>query len=115
MDFLTIDGTPVAVARDSAELSADVVGERARAFDGTLRSTQRAVKRRWKLSTPPLLAAEAEALWTRLTAFAAPRRCAGEMIGGTTEVECEVEVGSVKYIAGPGAARQSFEFTLVEV
>lgn len=114
MEFLTIDGTAVAVARDSAELSAEVVGERARAFDGTLRSTQRALKRRWKVSTPPLEPADASALWNSLTTFAAPRICGGEMIGDAT-VECEVELGSVKYVAGAGATRRSFELTLVEV
>lgn len=113
MAFLTIDGTPVDVDRENADLQFDLVGERVRAFDGTMRSTQRAVKRRWHVITAPIPAAQAEALRLSLVDPAAPRVADGQMTGGA--VQCEVELGRIKFISTTAGPLATVEFTLDEV
>jgi hypothetical protein len=114
MAFLTIDGTAVDVDRENADLQFDLVGERARAFDGTMRSTQRAVKRRWHVITPPIPAAQAEALRLSLVDPAAPRAVGGQMTGGQA-VQCEVELGRIKFVSTTAGPLATVEFTLDEV
>jgi hypothetical protein len=116
MPFLTINGVPVAIATGSAQLQTEVMGDRARAFDGTLRSTQQGFKRRWQVTTAPLPPAESNALQRTLVPgdpYGAPLACAGDMLGG--EVECEAELGSVSFVGVAGGHRQAVEFTLIEV
>ncbi|MFN7130869.1 MAG: hypothetical protein ACK4N5_02225 [Myxococcales bacterium] len=62
MPFLTIAGVTIPVAAKEASESQVLIGEKARAFDGSLRSMIRARKREWALQTPVLARASAEAI-----------------------------------------------------
>jgi hypothetical protein len=62
-DLLTLNDIPIPVAADSfGEDAPQVIGEDVRAFDGSLRSTEIAVKRVWRGRTTPKLQLEREAL-----------------------------------------------------
>ncbi len=112
MPFLVVNNQTVQVAVGGASEQIEVVGDRARAFDGTLRTTRRASKRKWQVKTPPLTAADAQTLRTLLMA-APPLTCGGDMVG--TAVACDAEVTGIEYVAAGGGTRQAFEFTLHEV
>jgi hypothetical protein len=54
MPFITVNGLQLGILNDNADESNDIIGERERAFSGTLLSSVRAVKRSWALKTEPL-------------------------------------------------------------
>lgn len=112
MPFLVVNNQAVPVAVGGASEQIEVVGDRARAFDGTLRSTRRATKRKWQVKTAPLPMTDAHALRTILLG-APPLTCAGELLGSA--VACDAEVTGIEYVAAAGGARQAIEFTLHEV
>ena len=62
MAFLELNGWTVPVAAGSVSEEPVEIGERDRAFDGTYRSSIRAVKRRWRMKTVPMIRSDAEAL-----------------------------------------------------
>lgn len=62
MPFLAINGWTISVSAQSGAESPEVIGDSARAFDGTLTSQIRAHKRAWKLKTIPLIQEDAFAL-----------------------------------------------------
>ena len=112
MPFLVVNNQMVPVAVGGASEEIEIVGDRARAFDGTMRSTRRSVKRRWKVKTPPLSLTDARGLRTFL--LATPQmQCEGDLLGGP--VRCDVEVTNAEFVAVSGGARQAVEFTLHEV
>lgn len=117
MPFLTIGTTPpvtVPVAPDGANLEYEMIGDRARAFDGTMRSVRRGTKRRWQIKTALLTAGEASTILGALGS--APLTCGGDLMGGgTTTVNCDPEVKSVHFTPTAGADRRTIEFTLHEV
>jgi hypothetical protein len=111
MAFLIVNGITVPVAVDGAQVEMELIGDRARAFDGTMRSTRRATKRRWKVKTAPM--ASADALLTSLLA-APPIACSGDLLGAS--LSCDAEVTSVTYSPAPGGlSRRAIEFILHEV
>lgn len=112
MPFLVVNNVTVPVAVDGASEEIELVGDRARAFDGTLRSTRRASKRKWQVKTAPMATADAQALRAVLT-NAPPLTCTGDLMGGT--VPCDAEVTGVEYVANGAKSRQAFEFILHEV
>jgi hypothetical protein len=61
-DFLRVNGVPLAVSVESAELRPEVVGESGRAVDGTFFAQRTAIKRAYEASTAPLTAQEALAV-----------------------------------------------------
>lgn len=62
MPFLTINNVTVSVDAKSGDRKWKEIGDRDRAFDGTLRSTRQALKRSWEFVSNPLPLAEADAL-----------------------------------------------------
>lgn len=63
MAFLTINGIDVEVAASSPPAAtSEEVGERVRAFDGTLRVSRHAIKLSYEFTTPPMSRADATAL-----------------------------------------------------
>lgn len=63
MAFLTINGIDVEVAAATPPTAGiEEVGERVRAFDGTLRVSRHALKQSFEFTTPPMLRADATAL-----------------------------------------------------
>jgi hypothetical protein len=114
MAFLIVNGQTVPVAVDGASMEVELIGDRARAFDGTMRSVRRATKRRWKVKTTPMTLAETTQLTTTLTTAAPPIACSGDLLGGT--VSCDGEITSVVFSPAPsGVPRRAVEFILHEV
>lgn len=60
MAFVTLNGLYVPIEADSVTVDRQLIGEKERAFDGTMLEDRRAFKRTWTLSTCPLTCAEAE-------------------------------------------------------
>jgi hypothetical protein len=113
MAFLIVNGQTVPVAVDGASMEQELIGDRARAFDGTMRSTRRATKRRWKVKTTPMTSAEATLLTTSLL-NTPPVTCSGDLLGGS--VPCDPEITSVVFSPAPGGVpRRAVEFVLHEV
>lgn len=96
-NFLTFNGTPIPILRDGAKKRPPArVGDSARAYDGTLRSTVSAVKREWDVKTGPLLAADEAAIRAIINADAEVT-VAGDAIGGS--LTCMVEDNGSDYIS----------------
>lgn len=112
MPFLIVSTQTVPVAVGGASEEIEIIGDRARAFDGTMRSTRRATKRKWKVKTAPMASADAAALRNRLLA-APPLTCSGDFLGGT--VGCDAEITGIEFVAAAGTERQAIEFILHEV
>lgn len=94
--FLSVAGITVHTARTQAVETIDRIGSSSRAYAGNLRSTVRAEKRTWKITTTPMLTADSTTLRAAV-ALAAQVTCSGNMLGGS--VTCEVEVVDGQYIA----------------
>ncbi|MDB4948898.1 MAG: hypothetical protein JWM27_1547 [Gemmatimonadetes bacterium] len=111
MAFLIVGSVTVPVAVDGASMEVEQVGDRARAFDGTMRSTRRATKHRWKVKTAAM--ASPDTLLTTLLG-PPPIPCSGDLLGGS--VQCDAEVTAVVFSPAPGGtARRTVEFILHEV
>lgn len=60
MPALAVNGVPVGVLDGSASLAVEEIGEKTRAFDGSMRSSRRATKRTLSIEVPMLVPADAE-------------------------------------------------------
>jgi hypothetical protein len=119
MAFLVIAGITVHIARGQAVESIERIGTAPgfRAYAGNLRSAVRAEKRSWKVTSTPMIAADATTLRAAV-ALAAQVACSGNALGGT--VTCEVEVNDSPYLATATTAdgfnfRRVLALTLREV
>ena len=110
MSFLVIAGTTVKVARTSAAETIERIGTSSRAYAGNLRSTVRSEKRTWKVTTTPMIAADAATLRAAI-ALAAQVTCTGNMLGGS--VTCEVEMTDGPYVGGNPADGNGFRRALL--
>lgn len=109
MAFLVVAGITVKVARGQATETIERIGSSSRAYAGNLRSTVRAEKRAWKVTTTPMTAADCATLKAAVT-LAAQVSCSGDMIG--TTLTCEVEISDGPYIAGNPVDGLHFRRTL---
>lgn len=107
MSFLVVGGVTVPVRE--ADTSYQEIGERERAFDGTMRSTIRARKRVWTVHTVP--SAGIPAIYTALIA-APPVSCSGTLLGGA--VNCYPEVSSRAPLKAANGVYESLSFSLHE-
>lgn len=112
MSFLVVGGITVPIAASSTPSRSDEeIGDRQRAFDGTMRQTVIAVKHNHAGETKPLLKVDADALVTALQATP-PITCSGDWLGASGSYFAQVteyrgvKVGSV--------ARVVVAFTLME-
>lgn len=98
MPFLTIGTyTDVPIAIDGArQVESELVGEIERAFAGNLRSTVRAAKRVWEVTTGALSLTEANQLRSQAS-FTAAVNCSGDLMTGAT-VSCFVTITESEYI-----------------
>lgn len=110
MAFLIVGGVTVKVATGSPSRSVYEVGDRARAFDGTMLSRVRARKKEWTITTVPLLQADATTLETALNG-ALPVACSGDLTGAVNAHPVVTEVTPVKI---NGAFRVIVSFTISE-
>ncbi len=115
MAFLTIPtfgDVPVAMDPSAARREKDhEVGERRRAYDGTMHTSIRGRKRSWNIRTPPLLRATADSLYSALEATP-PLACSGDLLGGA--VSCHYESGGADHPRKQTGEHQVVEFTLHE-
>ena len=101
MPYLTIGATDVDVAADGVSEEVQNIGDRYRAFDGTMRSTVRAYKSVWTVQTVPMARATADTLQGVLEG-SQPISCSGDLLGGT--VSCHVEPLGTQAVAGAAGA-----------
>lgn len=94
MAFLVIAGTTIPCMEGSATERIVRIGSSFRAYAGNLRSTVRAEKREWQVTTH-FLSNTASAALKAAVALAAQVTCSGDLLGGS--VTCEVEVGDGSY------------------
>ena len=117
-DFLTVeDGTngpvDIPVALGQADSSRDfVIGERTRAWNGSGRSTEQTVKRRWNVTTPPVDAATIATLRAILVP-GAPLTIGGALFG-TSTITAFVDIERETYIATPGSFLTQLSLTIAE-
>lgn len=115
MAFLDIDDTDIPVWDQGAEETIETIGERVRAFDGTLLSSVIAEKSSWTFETPFLVVSEINAI---KALFAFGRTCIvnGEAVGGDdVDLPCKGTVNSVQYHNDAPDFKQSIRFTLQQV
>ena len=112
---LTINGTRVSVTtQDGARASEVVVGDMARAFDGTLLRTDLQIrKQEWPLVTTPLTQTEADALLVQLR-LTTPLTCSGDLFRAATLL-CHAVVKDRRTVRTSDSLREVVEFDLLEI
>lgn len=111
MPFLVVGGVTVNVATDASSRTVQEIGDRARAFDGTMRSTVRARKKAWSFTTVPMTDAAASTLETALNGTL-PVAVSGDITGS---VNTHPEVTGREDVAISGGFNVVLSFTLHEV
>lgn len=95
--YVEIDGNRYEVLADGAEQTQGTqIGQRKRAFDGTMRSSERANKREWKFS---LLFMDNAGIDTLQSNIALGRivPCGGPLMG-VTDLDCMVLITSAPFV-----------------
>lgn len=96
MSFLTVSAIEIPIQATGADQDEPLrIGEQVPAFSGRLRSSVRAVKRRWSFTTGPMTAAEVTTLESAI-ALDAEVTCAGDALGGS--VTCQVRITRKSYL-----------------
>jgi len=108
MPFLVVGGVTASVARESVSRETIEIGDRARAFDGTMRSTIRSRKYRWTARTSPLTQADADTFIAALNG-ALPVECSGDWTGA---VNTHPEVLGTDHIGAGSSYRIIVAFAL---
>lgn len=108
MPYHVVGGVTVSVAASSE--SVEEVGDRGRAFDGTLRSTIRARKKEWTISTVPMTQADATTLETALNGTL-PVACSGDLTG---TVNTHPVITGKEYVMVSGSYRVVTSYLLKE-
>lgn len=106
MAFLTIGGLTVEITEDGAEEGEPIrEGERVRAFDNSLLSTESTtVKRAWTFTTRPLTFVEHEALRAIVDAGGLVA-CGGDALGGAVACGVRVTRSTFRRTKGGGFTR----------
>jgi hypothetical protein len=114
MAFLTIAGTTIGVSVSSAtQKESTRIGSDSRAYSGAYRSTVRAEKRVWEVTTKHLSTSEEAALRTA-TALGAQVTVNGDMVSNVA-VTCRVFVGEARYVAVKGGRKRVVTLRIEEV
>jgi hypothetical protein len=92
MAFLTINGVDVS-CEQGGETDPEWIGASTRAWDGTLRTSERSKKRKWKARSQLLLLAPANVL-EAMIGMGAILPCTGDLFKGLT-VSCQVKYSAV--------------------
>jgi hypothetical protein len=113
MAFLTLDGTDIRVQTSGAvENEPTLIGESARAFDGSYRSGVRAAKRTWTFTLASGLVADLAAIKT-LIGLEDTLTATGEFIGGET-IDVIARLGPVPYSPDGVTVRRAATLTVIE-
>jgi hypothetical protein len=115
MPFLTVGGTTVDVSAtgSSAERAPKMIGTRARAFNGSLISTERSRKREWEFVTSLVTQATFETLETAV-ANGAFVDCSGDALSGDT-ISCRVTITEAGFTTLGSDHRRTLTLLLEEV
>lgn len=114
MAFLTVAGTTVPVSPSGCDTKVVTIGDVAtRAFDGTMRSTERTTKREWSITTAPMTSTLADALVTALGTGAAIS-ANGDVVNNVA-TSCFRQLTGRKAVTVKGGHRDVLTFTLLEV
>lgn len=114
MPFLTLPtfgDVPVGMDAGAAVLEYDEVGGRERAMDGTMHSSVRTQKRRWRVATTWVSRANGDSILSVLTGTQ-PLACSGDLLGGS--VTCHAEIQSIRHRKFSAGEFQQIEFVLHE-
>ena len=114
MAFLTlptVGDVPVDLDDGSAEMEWDEVGERSRAFDGTMHVTVRDWKRRWRVRLVRVVRASGDSIVSALQGTP-PLACSGDLLGGA--VNCIPELVRARHPKHADGEYQILEFILHE-
>ncbi len=110
MAFLVVGGVTVPVAIGSPSRNVVEIGDRARAFNGTMLSRIRARKKQWTIVTTPMTEADATTLETALNG-ALPVACSGDLTGA---VNTHPEITGVTPVKLASTFHIVIAFTLFE-
>ena len=114
MAFLIVDGTTVPVALGAGSLKDHPVGDKHRAFDGTMRSTITDHLREWKVRSAPMLSTDVDTLYASLTSLTQPKTCSGDLLGASISCHTTFESKTSVVASSTSALRYVVEFTLEE-
>lgn len=110
MPFHVAGGVTVPVALGEASEESELIGDRSRMFDGSMREVSDGQKKQWSITTRPLTAAAYSTLRTALLA-SPPIACSGDLTGS---VNCFVELGAARSVKVAGEFRRILAYTLHE-
>lgn len=112
MAFVVVDGNTVPVALGGGSLAIHPVGDRHRAFDGTMRDSITDNLRVWTVKSAPMSRSDADSLYSSLTATSQPKTCSGDLLGAS--ISCYTKF--VRWTSSPASTedRVVVEFTLEE-
>ena len=114
MAFLTVAGTTVPVALTGCSTKIVTIGDvGTRAFDGTMRSTERTTKREWSITTAPMSPSLADALIAALGTGAAIS-VNGDMVNNVA-TSCFRQLTGRTSVAVRGAHYDTVQFALMEI
>ena len=111
MPYLVIASQTIEVAHDTPVRTRVEVGERARAFDGTPRTSVRARKDEWSITTAWMTRANADTLLTALEGTP-PLAASGDMLGSVNVQVADITTNHTTLITGEGV---SLSFTVLVV
>lgn len=111
MEFLVVAGVTVPVELNTSTADVSEVGDRERAFDGTMLATIRGHKNEWKVQTPPLLRADADTLEAALKGTP-PLACSGDLLGGP--INCHATGIQKQYRKYANGEHVALSFVLLE-
>ena len=113
MAFVVVDGTTVPVALGSGSMTVETVGDKHRAFDGTIRSTLTDQLRVWKVRSVPMPTGTVDTLFASLTSLSSqPLTCSGDLLGAS--ISCYGTWDRKTSVAGSSGIQFTVEFTLEE-
>lgn len=111
MPFLTVGGVTVEVTPGGSSRTVTEIGDRARAFNGTMRSTVRDRKKAFQFTTVPMTQAAATTLETALNGTL-PVAATGDRTGA---INTHPVITRVTDVPVSGGYRVVYDFTLEEV
>lgn len=114
MSLLVVGGVTVSVANTDQDVQFEPIGgEVVRMFDGSARTTVRAYKRTWMITTIILPDATAATLKAVLISTTQPVTCSGDLFG--TSLSCITQLTSYAAVNVRGALYRRVAFKLIEV
>lgn len=112
MAFCIVDGTTVPVAPNAGKLRTIEVGDKHRAFDGTMRSSLTDHMREWRVKSAPMASTDADTLYASLTSLSQPKTCSGDLLGAS--ISCYGKFEGRTEVAHSTTPMAVMEFTLQE-